>query len=453
MMAVIWLAWSISVHAAHGAGASAMFSPLAPYTAFSWQAPWLGGTPHLSPLIWMSTQSMPGIIARKLAALPPGRRVLFVWHAQEQIWGDRNDSVPATPADIASGVVPAGTIFQSPWLDHGAAVRAAWFGRWLNGVKKSGTAVDFLVTDVERGLPMWVVHPPQVRAIGADPRFAALAEKFSIHDLAAVGNIGRWDVCSAWNAGMDSTIHGYFRSAYFAPLTKVFPGVGYSDYNSMILAAALADRARDLNGWAQPCLEPLPGTHQSPAIYGQIRQLANAGRNDGTNPDFTKDPLATIAWEAGTMRALVLGSSHPILPWFCPRSWRGDAAGTTPLAGTPYWEEMIYHAMLSGGCVDCLFWDPSAPPADVMAMNQVLATLQARTHGSASLKPLTTDAIPFNTPVIVSGAACDDGRRLFRVTVMPTATSATFKLPGDSSARTISIPAGQAGVWLSDDAK
>jgi hypothetical protein len=422
---------------------------MTPYTAFCWSAPWLVGLPHISPMIWASTGEMPGMIARKLAALAPGRRVLFMAGSQDQIWGDPADFVPPAPADVSDGAVPAKTIFQSPWLEHGAAKRAQWFNSWLDGVKKSGTSIDFLVTDAEVGLSIWVIQSPQIRAIAADPRFTRLADSHGLHDITLVGSMSHWDACAAWNDATDMTIGGYFRSAYFEPLAAHFPGAGYSDYNRSIIPKSLVERARDLNGCRQTESEPLCGTHQSPGIYGQIRSLAVRGNNDGTDPDFTKDPLATIAWEAGTMRALVLGSSHPILPWFCARSWRGDSSGTTYLAGTPYWDELIYHSMLSGGCVNCLFWDPNPPAADVKAMNDVLAALQSQTNNSKSLKPLTTDPVPYNATTILSGAQCDDGHRLFRITVMPGATSVTFTLPSEKTPRTIAVPSGQAGVWLS----
>jgi len=444
----LFAALAISAVSFSNAGGASSAAPLTPYTAFSWAAPWLGKSPHLSPMIWLSDRQEPGIIARQLAALPPGRRVLFIWHAQNQIWGDHDDAVPATAADVAAGTVPAKTTFQSPWLDHGSAAVAAWFGPWLDGVKKSGTAVDFLVTDAEVDLSMWAILPPQVHAIAADPRFGEIAAKYDLRDISAVGKLDHWDVCSAWNTAMASTIAGYFRAAYYAPLKSRFSDAGYTEYADGILPRALAGRCRDVNGWPNWSMGPMFGTHQSPPIYGQVRQLAYPGRNDGTNPDFAKDPLATLAWETSSMRALPLGSSYPIIPWFCPRSWKGDAAGSAALGGTPYWNELVYHSMLAGGCVDCLFWDPKAPPADVMAMNDVLADLQTQTSNSKTLKPLSTDAIPFNATSIVSGVQCEDGHRLFRITVMPGATSATVTLPGETNPRTIAIPIGQVGVWL-----
>ena len=175
-------------------------------------------------------------------------------------------------------------------------------------------------------------------------------------------------------------------------------------------------------------------------MYGQVRQLANGGRNDGTNPDFKTDLLATVIWEAGCMRALKLGSNHPILPWFGTRSCRGDDSGGIPIASTPYWNELFYHAMLCGGCTDCLFFDPKPSASDVTAMNDVLATLQSETGNSTALTPLTTDAVPFNAESILSGARCDDGRRVFRVSVMPGIRSATVTLPGNTAAQTVLIP-------------
>ena len=447
MRASLFLFVALTICLSRAKGAQAV-APLSPYTAFSWAAPWLGNSPHLSQMIWANTDDAPGIIARQLAALPPGRRVLFIWHAQEQIWGDRDDFVSAAATDAAAGAVPTKIAYQSPWLEHGAAVRAAWFGPWLDGVKRAGATVDFLVTDAEVGLSMWAIQPSQIQAIAADSRFAALARKYGIHDAANVGNLGQWNACAVWNNAMGSTIASYFHSAYYAPLSSRFPGAGYTEYSDVLIPALLTERARDLNGWPQFSVGPLCGTHQSPAIYGQIRQLANFNRNDGTNPDFARDPLATIAWETTTMRTLVLGSANPILPWFCSRSWRGDNAGATPLANTPYWNELVYHAMLSGGCTSCLFWDPKPQPTDLMTMNDLLTEFQKQTNNSQTLKPLTSDAIPFNASTIVSGVQCADGRQIFRITVMPGVTSATVKVPGETIARTVSIPAGQAGVWV-----
>ena len=221
---------------------------LTPYVAFAWDAPWLGRTPHVSPMIWLSDGKNPGVTARKLTALPAGRRVLFVWHAQDQIWGDPDDAVAPAPQDMADRTVPAKTRFQSPWLDHGAAARSAWFDSWLEGLKRSGASVDFLVTDAEVGLSMWGIQQPQIRAIAADPRFSPLAERFGIHDIANVGNIGHWDVCAAWNEATGSVIASYFRAAYYTPLARHFPDAGYCEYNDT-MSTRRARRAGARSQW------------------------------------------------------------------------------------------------------------------------------------------------------------------------------------------------------------
>ena len=378
-------------------------SAVAPYTALAWTAP-ARPLPHVVGTVRYQAGSDPDRVAAALAARPAGRRALLRWESNDNhVW--RN------PADL----LPGG--FAGPWIDHGAAAEAAFEARFAAALKQRGATPDFLVLDTEMGIVTPTLAAKQLAAIVADPRWPPLARRFNIGrggDL-----VGRTDTANdrAFNLAMQETTGGFLRAAFYEPWLKRFPDLTGSDFGDGLLDERQAADAPDDGGVVQPMGPPMHGDTQSPYCYGWVHGIGRPPADRGA--DFAR-PLPVLCWLSDTVRAYAR-TPRPVLPWVAAKSWTDASpkrpAGTVAIRGTPFEDELLWHLCLGGGCTSVLYFNPDGRPADDAAMDADLAELQRQTGDAPSLRPLTTDAVPFTADVLVSGAVTPAGRRVYRVTV------------------------------------
>jgi hypothetical protein len=238
-------------------------------------------------------------------------------------------------------------------------------------------------------------------------------------------------------------------------LWRNLPDAGLSNYGSVVISKANA--LPDANGNVVYFESGPVGTCQSPSLYGGVGNIAITGF-----PGDWKSPMTVLVWSADTVRASVRSCDIPIVPWIAYRSYAGDSPGAlkVPWAGTDYWQENVYHALLSSAGNNVLFWNPYPPreirppgpvrdgatPEDEQAMDDAMAGLAGQARGSPLAAPLLTENVDFRTNVLVSAARTRAGRVVARVTFAPGTNSADVKI-GDASYH-VTRPKGKVGAWV-----
>jgi hypothetical protein len=416
----------------------------ATYTAFAWTAP-PQPLRHVVGTVWYQSNSDPDRIAAQLAARPDGAHALLRWESNDNhVWHHPADQLAAPgPATRAA--------YQGPWIPNGTAAETAFEDRFAAALQRRGATVDLLVLDTEMGVGTWGLKPEQLAAIVADPRWPPLARRFGVARTDHLVNVLDTPDARAFNRAMQVTSGEYFRAAFFDPWTRRFPAIHGSDFGDGVLDDAQAADAPDDNGIVQPMSLPMHGDLQSPCCYAWVHRIGRPPASRGA--DFTK-PLPVLCWLTSMARAYAR-SPQPVLPWLAARSWTdgtaANPAGSVSIRDTPFQDELVWHTCLSAGCTDVLFFNPDARPADDAAMDGDLAALQKQAGDAPSMRPLSTGAVPFDSPVLASGAVTPAGRRVYRVTVgsvEATARRVTVTLPGDRAATTVDIPAGTCGAWV-----
>jgi hypothetical protein len=416
---------------------------LATYTAFAWIAPAkpLG---HVVGVVRFQSRSDPDQVEKELMARPAGARALLRWESNDNhIWRNPRDQL-AGPGAVANR-------YQGPWIANGAAAEAQFESRFADAINRHGGMPNLLVLDTEMGVGTWDMTPPQLAAIVGDPRWAPLAKRFGIRSTSGLIGVLDTPAARAFNLAMQVTEGGYFRDAFFVPWQMRFPGIHCSDFGDGVLDDQHAMEAPDDNGVVQPMALPMHGDMQSPCCYAWVHRIGRSAANQGA--DFAK-ALPVLCWVSSAVRAHAR-SPEPVLPWVAAKSWSdgtpGNPRGSVGIAGTSFEDELLWHVCLSGGCTDVLFFNPDGRPADDAAMDRDLAELERQTGDAASLRPITRDAVPYGSPVLVTGAITPTGRRVYRVTVGEVKSGGgrvEVKFPGDDGITAVGIPAGACGAWV-----
>ncbi len=418
-------------------------APLVPYAAFAWIAP---ATPmrHVVGAVRYQSNSNPDDVANRLAQHPAGTRALLRWESNDNhVWHHPSDQLTGPTTR------PAAT-YQGPWIPSGSAAEAAFEDRFAAALRSRGATPDYLILDTEMGVGTWD-PPEQIAAIAADPRWPALAKRFGVHSTVGLSGIFDTPDARAFNRAMQVTAGESFHDAFFAPWLRHFPNLHGSDFGDGVLDDARAAQAPDDNGIVQPMSPPMHGDTQSPYCYAWVHKIGKPPANRGV--DFGR-PLPALCWLTGLVRAYAR-SPLPVVPWLAAKSWTDGSdqnpAGSVAIRNTPFQDELVWHVCLSGGCTNVLFFNPDGPRADDIAMDDDLATLQRQTNDAPSLRPLTTEAVPFDAAALVSGAVTPMGRRVYRVTVgsvEPRVRFVIVTLPGDRGKTAVNIPAGACGAWV-----
>lgn len=407
-------------------GITTVAHALTSFHAFAWCAP-TSPLAHVTPMY--RPTGNPQTDAAALAKIPAGQRAVCWQNVSNSMWGNA--------ADVLTG--SDGKSYQSPWVDAGAAALKQTIATWVNAVKAAGGIIDFWVLDDENGVGYWQpgIDPAWLAAITADPRFVAPAAPFGLSANAVITQ-GNWQ---QYNATVGAIKNGYLRSSILAPLQAAFPGAGMSNWGDCITPNGML--APDYNGWSYAnSAETIAGTVQSPYFYGWVGQLALAGRNDGTNPDFSASPMPTLIWQTDCARAY-RASGKPSLPWLSAPSW-SIAGYICALANTPYVIEAHYHALMALGVTSLLSFNPNE---DVSAVDAALADLQKQCDGFSSFEPIALAPTAYDATTLVSGIRLPNGREVYRVTVGPVQSAASVTL-ANGKTQTVQIPSGQVGAWV-----
>ena len=420
---------------------------LRPYTAFAWST--VGPMRHVSPFIWVTGNSNPGILAQQSRRMPDGCRVLFSWNL--------TDGLLEHPADVSPGAGNPAEPQPDIWATRGAEVVEQRVSGFFGQFADAGGQCDAAILDFEGGWSNWVMTTPRLAAVQRDPRFQPIAAQLGFPDPAE-RLIWQRAVASGdyltWNALMGGRLNDVLNRAVAQPVARHFPGAWLSNFQSVVMPRDAV--IPDANGVLQHTAGESYGNCQSPVVYGTVLDIAV--RMPG--PDW-KSPMTAVIWGTNHVRSAARSSPMPILPWVAFRSWPGDnrERQTVPWANTDYWQESIYHTMLSGGCNNVLFWNPRARvgagsppphgtsgPADADAMNAAMAELERQAGNEPLVRPLTTAAADYAAGALVSAARTRSGRKVARITFREGVETASVEIEGRTyrAAR----PRGQVGTWV-----
>lgn len=244
-----------------------------------------------------------------------------------------------------------------------------------------------------------------------------------------------------WNALMGKLMDRAFNHGLFEPVAKLYPEVKSSNYGGYIVTENNA--VSDLNGHLQFSLAH-SGTHNSTSFYEHIGALANQ-RLDGKEA-YGRSPFAVLRWHLNTMRAAIRSSGDPIMPWVSNKQY-----GKSVFRDNPYYEELIYHLALSGAD-GFLYWNPNSReahqnPFGLMddeqdrLFDRCLRTINEHI-GQQPRQCITTDPIPWDRRLLITGMRIEEDRFLWRITVL----AAVEKIEVGDVLRRIDLN-GAVGVW------
>jgi hypothetical protein len=413
---------------------------LRPFTAFSWHFPG-HGLPHIKPMLVMPPNGNFRLVGLAARRLEPGTRVVLNTHTMSDLIDH--------PRDVCRDRAGNPTTQMGVWPEFGTElVRDRW--QWqLQEIAAAGGEIDHVVVDYENGYSCWVMSEARLQAIGADPRWPDLARELGFADpLLALFERRRDGSYLRWNAVTHRTIAQSLERSMFTPLRRQFGKAGMSCYG--FVARHAHDALFDINGHPSYSFDEVPGSHQSPALYGFAPSFPNVPA------DFSK-PFAILLYSTNDLRNCLRASNRPILPWVAFRSSMEMPGRPSPLNGTDWWQEHTYHVALNAGTDNLLFFNPGrnglGPPSqsytrssDNEAMNDVMAELQKQAGGKRFVRSAFSGAVPWDVKVLLSAVLLEDGSTLARVSFSDGVDSAEVTVAGVPLKLT--RPPGKLGTWV-----
>jgi len=414
--------------------------------AFSWSAV-PADCRHITPTVWIKKDSDPVEIAKLSLERPEGHRALFSWDLHHGLLDNPDDRCRTAAGELAPHL--------GVWPEHGVEAVRARFDDFFRRFKDAGGQADLMILDFEGGFSNWHMdsktREERCLAIQNDPRFPGLAKKLGFSDMRTVANFRSGRNYLKWNAVTAGLVDDALNRAVFAPVRKHFPAIECSNYGSYVTTEPNA--YPDLHGHNQ-WRDGIPmGTHQSRSFYTSIGQLA-AVKLDGMNP-FGQSPFAGLLLSINGLRAMMRSSAVPIQPWIAWQRYMGEPGRPSTVGNTPYYRELVIHLALHG-VEEFLFWNPHpwrkdqrpeslSMPKDEKLLDDILTDLNQRLS-IAGRKPVTTEAIAWDTRVIASGLQVAD-RVVWRFTFSPEARELKATLDGQPV--TIGPADGEVGTWFS----
>ena len=294
---------------------------------------------------------------------------------------------------------------------------------------------------------------------------------------------------------VDTLFTNALNSSVYAPIASLYPRVEFSNFANHYHTDASAMSAHEWWVWSGASSTSCAGigshvgSHQSTSLYGGrpwygYSHILSSQRHDrvwsvtaspfnafvqgvkevrdmmtATATTTTKMTKKTTGEEDGTSTQQLSSAqrfnSVPLHPWFAPRDFHCSDPGhgtnaTSHLYGSDFWQEQLFHVILSSGATSLYWWKPGAMlPSDVgvsllvsalrelsLLFNDGDETTSGSTDGVetgagggglggctelAPLMPIVNDATSsdalasWSVNFVVSGATCGD-RTLHRFT-------------------------------------
>lgn len=365
-----------------------------------------------------------------LDAMPEGKRAIFWWHGCDSLYTQ----------DFVTG--SDGVQYRSIYPDNGIAHWKGIADTWFGELKALGGKVDYVYFDYEDGISIWngvPGNPAHAQALMDDHRWGEIASKLGFSDLI---NPPVWDFrgnqnYTYWGALTSALRDRHMNEAIHDPIKKYFPDVKqWCDASTVIKRS---NACRDFNGhigwswWGQDESAPDGGTGY--ATHDVIYQFNGPGPSFTQRTDVTGDglPVGDSAYKAMLFllegpRAQMRSSARPwvVLMAYEHFSWGGDLTQSN-VHGTPYYKEVVFHALLTGA--DTIeYWNPSsgaaglfpADPVDPLwvADNQKLhsVVVEAQAHIPYKGTCLTKERVNYRSDQFVTSFKMVNGQTVSRVT-------------------------------------
>jgi hypothetical protein len=335
------------------------------------------------------------------------------------------------------------------WPVRGSQEVGKRIGDFLERFQQAGGQMDHLVLDFEESYSCWGMDEQRLSAIAADPRAPALIEKLGFKDLTnALFTKSPNGEFVVWEAVAARIVSDAIDDALFHPLRRHFPSAGMSNFAAV--AVSKHDTIPDIAGHPQYFIGDPIGSHQAPCLYGGATPA-------NIKADWTR-PFMQVLYSTNLVRCASRSSAHPIIPWFCFKSLRLNANCPTIWGETPYWDEAVFHAMLSAGTNNVFFFNPpnksavTTQPAhgalerDNETMESVMAEVERAARGSPIVAALAVEPVNWTASSVISAARLADGSTLVRVTFSEHAAEAEFKLGGKEMK--VERHPGRTGAWV-----
>jgi hypothetical protein len=417
-----------------------------------------GVSEHVTELVWCSLPggphpSDPADLARRLQALPQGRRALALWDHAFELADHPLDRIQDAGGNL--------TAVRSPFMQQGIAVTAERLHALMKGLQSSGAPIDFVILDYERGFA-W---QPEYHSLDQDPRWQALANDLGYPDLSSqsASRILRWnEVMGRW---FDDAID----LGVAQPVRQYYPAAKLLNYESFT-ARAEAPMVSAGGGIAlrESILDPKGrvaglGSHDSSPYFGLIPPSMATTRLDGFNA-VGSGPFEAARIEIHRLRALRYLNARPQAAWIAPRSSDVVATSSTPLpAGTmqplkesPYWDEMLLQLGMNGA-ETWLYWndrtgpETSSPPqsTDTQRLGAALKDLNGLV-GTGAGDSVYRAQPAFDDRMIATGREVD-GQLLWRLSFDPAIESVRLFFT-DNTSVVVTREADRPGAWFSHNA-
>ncbi|MHB1158020.1 MAG: hypothetical protein ACYC26_14430 [Phycisphaerales bacterium] len=374
---------------------------------------------NITMFYWLNTKNIGDVAQAKqcLDQQPEGRRAIFDWDVYRMMYQDDADKL--TTAD--------GQKFSAYWWDHGLAEVEKKYDDFFREYKEMGGKLDYYILDSEHSPGSEIFTPAHWAAVEKDPRFADILKDMHVQssaDLRTHRPVAYW-----------SYLHyrGYrYYDRLYEVVKKYYPNVRCSDYGAYYnklhnyMAWGVWDHSREVPGQ----YGNLVGTDQALPLYGVITHLGDI-EVDGRK--FGLGPFRSLMYACNDMRAAVLSSDVPVMPWIAWRGYVSDFVKKknpppySSFGNTDYYQESVYHAALCDPG-NFLVWsafrwqeqqDPKdwAQAEDMRLLDALLDRINAWV-GYSDRATLVRELSPWHAPYLLTGMKAN-GKSVWRLTPDP----------------------------------
>lgn len=362
---------------------------------------------NILPMVWLTNNPISTAV-QMLNSRPAGHRIMFLTESQyRNINTDTSDNC----IDPTTGAL---TQYRSIWWDHGVASSKIHTNDLFNQFYSQGGNVDMLVLDTEQELNNWNISSTagySWTAIQNDPRMQKIFPELGFTDLSTVSNWGPDNHYLIWNNLMMGRTANYIDQAVYNVLKSYYPNVKGCDYKYYNYSKQFPFYDQNGNEISYTGNGAVVGTNQTFALYGEfgnVRQLKLNGQTT-FDPSAFNDFLFTV----NQMRSMKLSSNNPVSPWIAPRS-KGSAT-YVPFVNTDYWQEMVFHVLLTGPDGILFFNDQEfASLADNQIMSATLKEFD-EVAGYTGKKTLVKNLVPWGSDFVLTGMEVN-GEKVWRFT-------------------------------------
>ena len=248
------------------------------------------------------------------------------------------------------------TTYFTPWPTQGIETVKNNVTTFFSALAEHHGRADWIVMDNENYISSWSLSRDHLLAIQNDPRSVELQQRLGFDNFPSIYSYRKNSNYITWNAVLHEMIVNDINKAAFEPVRMLFPDVKGANYKSYILTPE--EVVPDPNGHPQYYRAHV-GTHNSTSFYGRFGGLRDV-QLDGTDV-YGDAPFAVLRWNLNFLRAIRRSSDVPMTPWISHKMFIKNR-----FRDNPYYEEMIYHLVLTG-IDDLFYWNPHRPPNDAHA--------------------------------------------------------------------------------------